>query len=415
MLIKRQEILVSAYACSPYQGSEPGVGWGIVYELSKYHNLTVFVEEEKFKLDIEKYINENGPIKNTTFIFVMKKRNRFLRKLYPPSYYWYYRRWHLKVYNIAKKMCQFKKFDLAYQLTMVGFREPGYLWRLNIPFMWGPIGGMGYFDFRLLRYINFKSRLFYIFYNLYNFIDSRIRSRSKKAASKCNQSGHVMLISATNENHNLIKKYWHSESVVLPEVGFSDESFNVEKRSISNVLNIYWSGALIPRKALNILIESLVMLPPDLDWCLHVVGDGELMKTWSDLARKYFLSDKIIFHGWLTRVEALSILRQCDLTVITSLRDLSSMVSIESIAHGVPVVTLDHCGFSDIVDENCGIKINPYSHSLYSDIANVIASLGRDRGLLETLSIGALRRAKSYTWASKVEILNSVIGSKSHI
>ena len=32
-------ILVNCYACSPYKGSEPGMGWNFVKGLSKYHEL----------------------------------------------------------------------------------------------------------------------------------------------------------------------------------------------------------------------------------------------------------------------------------------------------------------------------------------------------------------------------------------
>ncbi|WP_318780277.1 hypothetical protein [Atlanticothrix silvestris] len=34
-------ILISAYACEPGQGSEPGVGWNVVREVSKYHHVWV--------------------------------------------------------------------------------------------------------------------------------------------------------------------------------------------------------------------------------------------------------------------------------------------------------------------------------------------------------------------------------------
>ena len=162
-------ILVSAYACSPYQGSEASVGWGFIYELSKLHELVVFVEEEKFRKDIEKYLNKNqGKLRSVKFIFVRKKRNRFLRKLWPPSYYRYYKKWHKDVYEIAKKLQSQSKFDIAHQLTMVGFREPGYLWKLNIPFVWGPVGGMGYFPYRFIGKLGFKGFIYYLAYNFFN-------------------------------------------------------------------------------------------------------------------------------------------------------------------------------------------------------------------------------------------------------
>src|SRR5690606_33474414 len=133
-----------AYACSPYKGSEPGVGWGFVRALARRHDLSVIVEEEKFRADIERYLADDPEFaRNVRFHFIAKRRNRLLRKFWPPSYYWYYRRWHRDALELARRLHGAVRFDLAHQLTMVGFREPGYLWQLGIPFVWGPVGGMG--------------------------------------------------------------------------------------------------------------------------------------------------------------------------------------------------------------------------------------------------------------------------------
>ena len=72
----RKNILVSAYACSPYKGSEPGVGWGFISELCKYHNLHIIVEEEKFKHEITEWLlrnNESDVAKYGKFYFIKKK------------------------------------------------------------------------------------------------------------------------------------------------------------------------------------------------------------------------------------------------------------------------------------------------------------------------------------------------------
>ncbi len=50
-------------------------------------------------------------------------------------------------------------------------------------------------------------------------------------------------------------------------------------------------------------------------------------------------------------------MRQGHLMLITSLRDLTSTVTIEALSMGLPIVCLDHCGFAEVVDESCGIKI----------------------------------------------------------
>jgi len=35
--MRRLRVLISAYACEPGKGSEPGVGWNVAREMSKYH------------------------------------------------------------------------------------------------------------------------------------------------------------------------------------------------------------------------------------------------------------------------------------------------------------------------------------------------------------------------------------------
>ena len=34
-----------------------------------------------------------------------------------------------------------KHFDLIHYVGMIGYREPGYLWKLGLPYVWGPVGG----------------------------------------------------------------------------------------------------------------------------------------------------------------------------------------------------------------------------------------------------------------------------------
>ena len=38
---KRLKIFISAYACEPGKGSEPGIGWNVVNELAKYNEVHV--------------------------------------------------------------------------------------------------------------------------------------------------------------------------------------------------------------------------------------------------------------------------------------------------------------------------------------------------------------------------------------
>ena len=74
----RKKVLVSAYACSPYHGSEAALGWNYIYWLNKTERYTihVVVEQEKWHSEIEQFLSSNK-LDNVSFFFVRKKRARF--------------------------------------------------------------------------------------------------------------------------------------------------------------------------------------------------------------------------------------------------------------------------------------------------------------------------------------------------
>jgi hypothetical protein len=41
VVVKRLKVLMSAYACAPGKGSEPGVGWAVAREMACYHDIWV--------------------------------------------------------------------------------------------------------------------------------------------------------------------------------------------------------------------------------------------------------------------------------------------------------------------------------------------------------------------------------------
>ena len=145
------KILVNCYACSPYKGSEPGMGWNFVKALASLYELHI-ITESKFKVDLDRYFTEHPEeMGKFNFYFIRKERHKKLRKIYPPSYYWFYKKWQKKAYKLALELHDKEKFDIIHQLNMVGYREPGYLWKIqNVPFIWGPIGGFNITPWNML-------------------------------------------------------------------------------------------------------------------------------------------------------------------------------------------------------------------------------------------------------------------------
>lgn len=387
------------------------MGWGFVNELSKHHELTVFVEAEKFQNDIERWLLDHKNHSKINFIFVQKKRNRLLRKIWPPSYYRYYREWHLKVLKIAKQLISTDKYDVCHQLTMCGFREPGFLSQLEIPFVWGPMGSMGYFPSKFLLHVGLKGFFYHAAYNIYNFCHMNFLPRPKYAAKKAG----IGLLAATSENRDLIRRLWHCKSTVITEIGIPnlEEKISLKRRVSGQPIKIVWSGLHISRKALNLAIAAVAKLPEDLGWELHILGSGELTSDWRQYAKRMKVADRCFFHGMVSRADALDVMLSCHISLITSLRDLTSAVTIESLTLGLPVICLDHCGFSDVIDKSCGVPVAVTSFDeTVNEIANAITSLASDEKLRQKLAENAIIKSKMYSWDKKVAVLNEIYVKK---
>jgi glycosyltransferase involved in cell wall biosynthesis len=407
VLNKRLKILVSAYACNPVQGSEPGMGWGFVEALSCYHDLWVITEKEKNQDEIETELYKRPALKDRiSFYYIPKVRHRRLRKIWPPSYYWFYRAWQKQAFLLSEKLQVEVGFDVAHQLNMVSFREPGYLWRLNIPFVWGPIGGLDLFPFRFLLSIGCYGLIYYSGRNIVNWLHMHLLPRPCKASIKAGKN----IIAATPDTKRIINSLWNKNCDVIAEVGPPKniiQDFLV--RELNQPLQLVWSGLHIARKALNILLKAMSFVPKDIKWHLHILGHGKQTKSWKKMAEKIGIDKHCTWYGWVSREDALSVLSQGHVFIISSLADLTSTVILEAMSQGIPVICPDHCGFSHVVTNDCGIKIPVHSpRQLSADMATAIQRLWNEERYRQSLGRGALKRASDFSWEKKAKKINQL-------
>lgn len=251
-----KKVLVSVYACSPYRGSEPGMGWNFLKAIANDNKVWAIVEEEKWRADIEKYLLEHPTeMRNVHWTFIHKPRARLLRKIWPPSYYWFYRIWQWRAYKKARELHATIRFDLVHQLNMVGFREPGYLWKMDIPFVWGPVGGLGKTDVRLFPLLGFWGCIEFVFRRIINTMHTLVMVRPRKAA-KVAAHGNG-LIAATGENKSEIHRIWNCDSTVMCEIGVDNVKCGCNATNGNDAINICWSGVFEYRKALPILLKAV--------------------------------------------------------------------------------------------------------------------------------------------------------------
>lgn len=397
------KILINCYACSPYKGSEPGMGWNFVKNLAEKHELHVIMET-KFQKEVDRYYEEHPEeTKNFKIYPINRTRLRTLRKIWPPSYYWTYRAWQKKVLAFAKELDEKEHFDIIHQLNMVGYREPGYLWMMDKPIVWGPIGGFNITPWNMLTSMGLYGVLFYGGRNMINLWQMHTMSRVKKAAKRADA-----IITATQDCHDAVKKLYNRDSIIIPEVGLLGKTdVTPAKRADDEPLRICWSGQHTPGKSLNLLLDALALIPNE-NVELHVIGKGSQTNKWKKKAANLGLKN-VVWHGWMQRCDALKVMQSSHLFAITSMCDLTSTVILEALSYGLPVVAMDHCGFSNVINKDCGIKIPVTDKGqITKDLSEAIVELAGNEAERQRLSTGALTHAKDFAWEEKARQIDVI-------
>ena len=401
---QRLKILLCCYACDPGYGSEPGMGWNFAKNIARYHDVHILVEE-KFRVNLEKHTKSHPKeVSHMTFHFIKRKRYKTLRKIWPPSYYWFYREWHRKAYQYALDLNKKEDFDLVHQITLSGYREPGYLWKLGKPYIWGPLGGFTDTPWCLMGSLGWQGCLHFTIRNILNAIQKRWGRRPHAAAAHC----HTILTSTTKAVRE-IKAFWKRDAILMNEVGLETHhtAYTPAEHTEGTPLRLCWAGEHIPRKALDILLQALPQCKEKVE--LHVLSKGPRSQAWKALTHKLGLDDRVIFHGFVPREEAFRIMGTSHVFCITSVREDTSTVVFEAFRYGLPIIAMDHCGFSTVIDETSGIKIPICSkNQVIADYARHIDYLATHELERQRLSTGALERCKMFTWEAKMEIINKV-------
>jgi hypothetical protein len=132
-------ILATAYAINPYKGSEDGMGWNFILQIARFQNV-IAITRENNKAYIDKYMEEHPHADYSKIQFLYFDLPYWMRfwKKGSRGAMLYYLLWQKAIIPFIKK--QALHFDIVHNLNFHNDWTPSYLWKLNKPFVWGPIG-----------------------------------------------------------------------------------------------------------------------------------------------------------------------------------------------------------------------------------------------------------------------------------
>ncbi|NJN10975.1 MAG: glycosyltransferase [Richelia sp. RM1_1_1] len=409
--VQRSKVLISAYACRPNMGSEPGVGWNTVQELAKYHQVWVLTREDN-RPSIKAELQLN-PLPGLEFIYVDLPLSKWW-KLGLGGVHLHHYLWQVKAYLVARKIHREIGFDIAHHVTYVRYSSPSFLSLLQIPFIWGPVGGGESAPKAFWQDFSFRAKLYEIIRSLAHRLGESdpfvkltaqrsqvIRATTEDSAKRLHQIGakNVQIFSESGLSNEEIKNL---SQCMMPE--------NSPVRFISMARLLHWKGL-----HLGVQAFAKADLPDNAQY--WIIGEGPERKRLQSLAEELGIAHQVKFWGRLPRDKTLSKLSQAHVLLHPSLHDSGGWVCLEAMATGRPVICLDLGGPAVQVTEDSAFKIPAFNpQQAIGDLAQAMTLLAKDSDLrLKMGQAGQKLVKEKFSWETKgkeltqlyEEILNS--------
>lgn len=385
-------ILLSVYACRPKMGSEPAVGWNWVIELNKYHNLWVLTNFTNEK-DIEEY-KQNNPalLKNTKFIYIrVSPKLSFWYKEWERFERLYYYLWQKKALQEARSLKSTVKFDFVQHITYVTCLLPTFIYKLDIPFIYGPISG-GESLPKIINYpMNAKSRFFEFIRSLTQTLPKTsltMRSAFNKAKT---------IVAVTEETKQIIPEKYREKVEIIQAIGLNTEYFEPEPQSAPHsVCHILIAGRMLYWKGFEIGISAVVRaLETESNIDLTVLGDGsqEYIQKLKEISGRY-LDKKIHFVRNVEYGNMKAYYDNFDILLNCSLRDSGCLVVMEAMSRGLPIICVDTGGPHVNTTNASAIKVQaaPYEQ-LIDEITKAIIKLANNSDLRISMGKASYKHA----------------------
>jgi len=365
----RKRVLISAYSCQPGRASEPGTGWNWAKQAARFNEVWVLTRADKTLTRADQVLTRD---KNREVIEAEMLRHpdgalhfSYVDLPWAASWqrsgkgvYFYYYLWQIAAYKRAKELHKEIGFDVIHHLTFGNVWLPTFLWKLPVPFIWGPLGGYESPPRSFWKLFAFKWKLFetlrYLIKIWSRYLDPITRLAGKKAS---------YIIGRTSLTSSLMSHDFPNKVITMMETGIdiSELENSIGKQEISkkhNDIIILMVGRLIHVKGFSLGIEAFQkMAAINRRAKLHIIGSGPEAKSLQCLASSTGAAEKVIFHGLLPHREVLTHFKRADIFLYPSLKDAGAWVIFEAMIAGLPVVCFDYAGPGEIITESSGIKI----------------------------------------------------------
>jgi glycosyltransferase involved in cell wall biosynthesis len=404
------KVLLSAYACEPHQGSEPGVGWNMARTLARRHEVWVLTRANN-RLSIERELarlgaREGAPGNRLHFVYY---------DLSPWARWWkrgkrgvqpYYYLWQLGVYPAAARLHREIGFDVTHHVTFGKYWTPSLLALLPAPFVWGPVGGGESAPRAFWADFSVRGRVYEGLRDVGRWLGERDRLVRLTARRS------VLALAKTESTAERLHRLGAARVRILSDVGLPATEINDLGRLPppgDRPVRFISIGNLLDMKGLHLAVHAFARCHCG-DAQYWVVGDGPARPGLERLAETLGCAARIRFWGRLPREETLRRLGESHVLVHPCLHESGGHACVEGMAVGRPVICFDLGGPAMQITEETGVKV-PAGRPAQAvrDLAEAMRRLAHDPPLRRRLGDAGKRRSlATYQWEHKGEFLDTM-------
>lgn len=387
-------ILASVYACSPYDGSERAVGWNWLRELNRHHDITALTSYS-YKNDIEDYIHKNpNMMKNTKFVYIDVPNTswhigyRFERL--------YYILWQKQAVKEAKRLIQKEKFDLVHHITYVTCVLPTQMYKLGIPFLYGPVSG-GENIPNIIQYPMSKKE--YFMEKIRTGVQIFFKHTPNFYKTMENAS---LILATTEETKKFIPLKYQSKVEIFQSIGLTESIFYPKPENKNNKkVRFLMAGRMLYWKGFELGIVAFIKaLKRGINAELVILGDTENNPSYMGYKERLkqmcgeYLNNEIVFVPRVDYEKMKSFYDEFDVFINCSLRDSGCFVVMEAMSRQLPCIVVDTGGPKVNTTEKSAIKIQPAPmEKMINEISHAIERIAGDKELRINMGKAAREQA----------------------
>ncbi len=384
-------ILAIAFACRPGHGSEPGVGWNFVDEVSRTRPVWLIVHEaERESLEAYLATQHRGHPIHATYVGL-------------PGLEWlwcshatlnvYYYLWHAVAARVARRLHEREAFDVVQHVSYTRYWMPSAGSRVGAPFVWGPVSGGESVPPAFRPYLGWRARLGQVFCNVVRVVMER------DPALRANVRATGVAIAGTPETVGRLKRLGMNRVELMSAIALPADAIKPYldlAPARDGVFRLVSVGKLAAWRGNHLAIEAFAKagLPQA---TLTLIGKGPDQPRLAALAKRLGVADRVIFAGDLSHGEGLRVVAESHMLIHPTLRDSGGVIA-EALGLGKPVICLDLGTPAVMVDATCGAKMPATTHAAVVDAFAEAMKRWRDEpATYQRLSEGARERFQELT------------------